>query len=51
MRGAKNIQKIAPRGRNVKEGEGSAARRRMEARAEAVLKKMHREEKISWACE
>ncbi|MGA8753128.1 GIY-YIG nuclease family protein [Candidatus Deferrimicrobium sp.] len=38
MRGAKNIQKIAPRGRNVKECEGSAARRRMEVRAREVAR-------------
>ena len=49
-RGAENIQKIVPRGRNVKEGEGSAAGRRPEAcRAEAALKKMPRMKKLDWA--
>jgi putative endonuclease len=38
MRGAENIQKIVPRERNVKEGGGSAARRRMEAWAGEVAR-------------
>jgi putative endonuclease len=42
MRGAKIIQKIAPRGRNVKEGEGSAIRRRREARAMEVARQTSR---------
>jgi putative endonuclease len=42
MRGAKNIQKIAPRGRNVKECEGSVARGRMEVRAREVARQAPR---------
>jgi putative endonuclease len=42
MRGAENIQKIAPRGRNVKEGGGSVARRRMEVRAGEVARRAPR---------
>jgi putative endonuclease len=42
MRRAENIKKIVPRGRNVKEGGGSAARRRMEARTREVARQAPR---------
>jgi putative endonuclease len=42
MRGAENIKKIVLRGRNVKEGGGSAARRRMEARSREVARQAPR---------
>jgi putative endonuclease len=42
MRGAGIIQKIVPRGRNVKEGGGSAARRRMPVRPTVVARQAPR---------
>jgi putative endonuclease len=42
MRGAENIQKIAPRGRNVKDAGRSSVRRRMEAREREVVRQAPR---------